>query len=65
MNEVKKINLLGRTLQRFVGKDVSDSIQHAEEWADKHGVVLSSYYLQVADKRSIIVSYISKESEAE
>jgi hypothetical protein len=55
MNQVTHIKNLGKSVMYFTGKTVSESIANAEAWAKKRGVVLSNYYLQVSNGRSIIV----------
>ena len=63
MNLVTKVKDLDKYIMYFSGKDVSDSIRLAEEWAIREKVKLNNYYIQVSSNRSILVGYFRKEEE--
>lgn len=63
MNLVTKVKDLDKYIMYFSGKDVSDSIRLAEEWAVREKVNLNNYYIQVSSNRSILVGYFRKEEE--
>lgn len=55
MKQVQHIKDLEPSVMYFTGRTVSDSIQAAEEWAKRNGLLLSNYYIQVSNGRSILV----------